>query len=96
MSDELIDYSQLPEHLRKGVEEYIERGHIPGDFLSAVISNDLMQAFGHGDDMSKSALEGIIQFMWMEAPSSCWGSKDFMKKWAASGGREGRKRDPPA
>ena len=62
-------------------------------FLSAVISNDLMQAFGHADERSKEALEEIIQFMWTEAPSACWGSKELMKKWSESGGLEGRRRD---
>ena len=90
---EVLDYTVLPAHLRRGLEEYIERGHIPGQFLSAVLSNDLMGAFAHGDETSKAALDTIIKFMWNEAPSACWGSKTFMTGWSASGGSEGRRRD---
>ena len=49
MSDEQLDYTELPEHLRGGLREYIERGRIPGGFLMAVIQNDLTNAFGFGD-----------------------------------------------
>ncbi len=96
MSDELIDYSVLPEHLQNGLREYIERGRIPGDFLSAVISNNLMGAFGVADDESKAALEDIIKFMWNAAPSACWGSKEFMKTWSRHQGRERQSRASPS
>ena len=89
MSDELIDYTVLPEHLRKGLEEHIERGHIPGDFLVAVISNNLMAALSLADETSKAALDDILQFMWNAAPSASWGSKEFMMRWSQKEGREG-------
>lgn len=89
MSDELIDYTVLPAHLHKGLEEYIERGRIPGDFLVAVISNNLMGAFSLADEISKEALNGIVQFMWNAAPSACWGSKELMTRWSQKGGRKG-------
>ncbi len=91
MSDELIDYSVLPKHLQNALREYIERGHIPGDFLTAVLSNNLMGAFSLADEISKPALGDILQFLWNAAPSACWGSKEFMTRWSSHRGREGQK-----
>lgn len=89
---EEIDYTLLPAHLRKGVREYIERGHLPGDFLCSVISNDLMKAYGHGDQISKDSLGDILSFFWNEAPGRSHGSPEIMKTWASNGGLEGRDR----
>ncbi len=89
---EEIDYTLLPEHLRGGVREYIERGHLPGDFLCAVISNDLMKAFGYGDQTSRDALGEIMSFFWNEAPGGSHGSLEIMKTWSDGGGLEGRDR----
>jgi hypothetical protein len=41
-----IDYSELPEHLRGGMERYLEQGLPPGAFLQHVIANDLREACG--------------------------------------------------
>lgn len=76
-----IDYNLLPRHLRGGVREYIEHGHPPGHFLTAVIKNDLGNACSHADETCRVALFGIVSFFYNEAPSQCWGSPDRMQAW---------------
>lgn len=39
-----IDYSILPEHMRDAMRRYIENGEPVGDFLNAILRNDLMDA----------------------------------------------------
>jgi hypothetical protein len=84
-----IDYERLPGHIRDGVRDYIERGHLPGDFLRAVISNHLSQSFGYADEINRERLYDIVGFFHNEAPGPCWGSVDKMHAWAAQGGLVG-------
>jgi len=77
----MLDYSKLPERLRTGTQLYIEKGVPPGDFLTAVIQNNLVETFVRADnDMAKKIYEIITWFYW-EVPSACWGSETKMNKW---------------
>ena len=75
------DYSKLPEHCRGGMKRYIEEGIPPGDFLEAVICNDLVQAFARADDTNITRLFDYANFLYNEVPSVCWGSKEKMLGW---------------
>ena len=80
------DYNKLPEHIRPGMERYIEEGIIPGRFLSLVIQNDLVGAFGYADDINSSRLKDICDFMYNDVPIPAWGSKKKMEAWSESKG----------
>ena len=82
---ERYDYGRLPPHLQGGVRRYIEKGIPPGDFLTAVITNDLFLAIGHADDTSLAALRDIVRFFYNEVPSKCWGTPEKMKTWIKAG-----------
>lgn len=84
-----IDYGRLPSHIRSGVQVYIETGRLPGDFLQAVICNDLSRAFGHADEINRDRLYDIVGFFHNEAPGPCWGSLEKMHAWAAQDGLAG-------
>ena len=76
-----MSYEMIPDRLMKGMKRYVE-GHIkPGDFLSAVIRNDLSDALARADPISRLLLHDIVKWFWNEAPSTCWGSSDKMHKW---------------
>jgi hypothetical protein len=77
-----IDYELLPEHIRYGMKEYIEKGHIPGNFLVQVICNRLVHAFGAADSINTERMKDIASFMYNEAPAPCWGSEERMLKWS--------------
>ena len=78
-----IDYSRLPEHMREGTRAYIEEGRLPGDFLQAVICNNLADAVGRADHINKHLLPEWVLFFYNEVPRGCWGSKDKMRQWIA-------------
>ena len=80
-----INYEQLPPHLQGGVQRYIEQGVPPGDFLTAVITNDLFLAISHADSTSLAALPDIVRFFYNESPSRCWGTPEKMKTWMETG-----------
>lgn len=81
-----IDYSQLPHHMQAGMRRYIERGIPPGDFLTAILCNDFMEACGHGDDINRNRMFDYAVFLYNEAPPSCYGSREAFKAWVGRGG----------
>ena len=79
---EPIKYELLPEHLRGGVERWIEHGVRPGGFLWAVIDNDLLAALGHADDdMTRADIRKISLWFHWEAPSGCHGAPEITARW---------------
>jgi hypothetical protein len=74
----------VPEHLRDAMVLYIEKGYQPGHFLTAVLENDLMEAMGRADNMSRDGLYGICQFLYNYAPAPCHGSPELVKRWMES------------
>jgi len=77
----MIDYTKLPQHIRGGMKRYVEEHVLPGNFLQAVICNDLTEAFIRADDINIEKMFEIVGFMYWEVPRMCWGSKEKMKKW---------------
>lgn len=71
----------VPEHLREGLERYIEQGVPPGHFLTAVIENNLVEAFGRGDEESLSRLRDLVIWFYNYSPSPCWGSPEKRLAW---------------
>ena len=76
-----INYSSLPEHMREGMKLYIEQGIEPGGFLTAVLENNLMEAFGQADSINRHRLFDICGFIYNEAPHNCHGSPEIVKAW---------------
>jgi hypothetical protein len=64
-------------------------GLVPGDFLSAVICNDLFGAVGHADSANIKHLPAYVRFFYNVAPAQCWGSADEMRYWKRVGGWNG-------
>jgi len=75
----------VPEHLVGGLTRYVIMGINPGDFLTAVLSNDLMEAFGRADRNSLAGLEGLMKFIYNYVPSACHGSKEKVSAWKGGG-----------
>ena len=76
-----VDYAKLPEHIQASVRRYIEEGSPVGSFLSAVISNNLTEAFDCADDINEAHMKEIVGFFYYEAPAHCWGSPGKMSQW---------------
>ena len=77
-----IDYVLLPAHLRGGMQRYLEEGMLPGQFLQAVLKNDLADAFARADVESMQAMVGIVAWLHMECPGTAWGSEEKIQAWA--------------
>lgn len=91
MTDELFDFLEsrldegahlIPDHMLGGVKRYVLRGIPPGSFLTAVICNDLKQAFACADDDNAAAMQNWVRFFYNYTPSGCWGSPEHYRDWA--------------
>ncbi len=76
----------LPGHMWDGVERYLTRGIIPGDFLVAVFESSLARAAGHADHYNQRLLYEWASFMFNAMPEPCWGNPDKVKAWKIRGG----------
>lgn len=71
----------IPSRMMGGIRRYVDEGVEPGDFLCAVIANDLKEAVGRADDENMANLPAFVDFFYNHAPSLCWGSSERMAKW---------------
>ena len=76
-----VDYSKLPEGLRESARRWIEDRIKPGQFLTAVITNNLLNAFQLADDENLKIIHEIVKWWYNEAPSQCWGSLERFNSW---------------
>ena len=72
-----------------GLAWYITAGDEPGGFLKAVLSNDLMNAFGRADTGNSFSMQNIVSFLYNVAPIGCHGSEEKMIRWIKKGGLNG-------
>ena len=77
-----IKYELLPEKLRGGTERWIEKGIRPGEFLSSVIEDDLLDALTCADDdMTRANIRAIASWFYWESPPACHGSLERARSW---------------
>lgn len=82
----MFDTSQyiLPAHLTQTLIDYAQQGIQTGDFLQAVLANDLFDAFGRADGENTYRMHEIVKFIYNEMPSGCHGSRERYKQWIES------------
>jgi hypothetical protein len=65
----------------EALQDYATMGTPVGDFLRAVLENDLMAAIGRADDNNFANLPAVAGFVFNELPRACWGSRDVVAEW---------------
>lgn len=76
-----MNYALLPEHIREGMQRYIEHGVEPGSFLRAALENDLVESFACADADNLARMFDIVKFLYNECPMVCRGSKKAVADW---------------
>ena len=72
---------KIPSHIKGDIERYVFYGLLPGSFLTAVLTNDLIEAVNRADEESLTHLGPIVKFVYNEIPSTCWGTKMKVAQW---------------
>lgn len=73
--------SPVPEHLRGGLLRWMVDGIRPGDFLCAILRNDLHDAERRADPTSRLAMTAIHDWLYNFAPCNCWRSVTNFARW---------------
>lgn len=84
--------AEVPEHCQQGVEDYLLEGHRQGDFLMAVMCNDLMEAAVRADMHNRHALHAYAIVLHNDFPSipmKAYGSDEIVEAWIKSRGLRG-------
>ena len=67
------------EHAKLAIDRYSENRIPPGDFLMAVLSNDLKGALQKADPESLENIKAIFGHIWNDLPQNIWGSHEAVK-----------------
>jgi hypothetical protein len=75
------EYSLIPEDTIESIDRWVQHGCPPGDFLLAVLTNDLRAACERADLRNRRVLFEIVSYLYNKCPSGCWGSSERVKHW---------------
>lgn len=76
----------IPTYMQHSLVAYITTGRPVGDFLTAVLTNDLYGAVNRADHVNVHLLPNYVAFLQSHAPSGCWGSAEDVSAWKARRG----------
>lgn len=66
---------------RAAIDKYINEGHPVGDFVRAVLENNLARALAHADDWNRRHLWEYHIYLHNYTPSQCHGSAKKVRDW---------------
>jgi hypothetical protein len=76
--------ANIPYRLWEGLVEYLVERRPMGHFLTAIVSNDLMEACTRADPVCRTHIPDVVMFLLTYAPANAWGSKEVVAAWLAS------------
>jgi hypothetical protein len=71
----------IESNMKEALDRYIEHGILPGDFLTAVLENNLSESFGRADEWNRQNLFQIVRYIYNEIPMDAWGSREKVRAW---------------
>lgn len=72
---------KIPEPTKSNIDNYVELGTFPGDFVASVLKNDLRQAEQRADKACKRALADIVEYVFANVPPEARGTDDAINAW---------------
>ena len=76
-----VDWDKCPISVRRSLQRYYEDHVSVGDFLTAVLSNDLMKALTRADHVNRHCLFEICRFIHNALPMGSYGTPEKVKAW---------------
>lgn len=84
MPDYTFQGQTVPSGMIAALQRHVASGEPTGDFLTAVLENDLAEAVGRSDWINVQRLTAYVVWLYNEAPAACWGSKEKVAAWRAT------------
>jgi len=79
----------VPPHDRESLIMYILIGQPTGDFLYAILTNDLQSAVGRADMLNTIHFATLVRWVFNYAPMNCKGTPAAYDAWRTRGGLKG-------
>lgn len=74
---------------KDSIDNYVQHGWHPGDFLAAVLCDKLTEAVLRADDDNRHDLVEIVGYLYNDTPRICHGDVDRVTNWLKKGGLKG-------
>jgi len=74
----------LPAHMQGAFARWLFFGEMGGDFMRAVLTNDLVGAYQRADSTNIFAMRDFVQWLY-DAPAACWREPNI-ETWKKAGG----------
>lgn len=87
---------EVPQHDHDGLVAWVRTARPMGDFLTAVVENDLRLAVFKADSTNRYKLHQICIWLYNFTPGACSGSPERVKKWSERQGLDGIERENAA
>lgn len=71
----------IPPHTKETIDNYVTKGWSPGGFVTAVLANNLRDAFARADIHNRTAMFEIVSYCYNKIPANCWGSYEAVENW---------------
>jgi len=66
---------------KDAIDAHVREGRPCGDFVTAVLMNDLKEAYIRADDDNRRDMQEIVGYCYNNIPHPCWGSPDKVYAW---------------
>lgn len=76
-----MNYANIKPETIETLRRYADHGIPTGDFLRAVLENNLFEAAGRADPENFAALGDICGYVYNEMPAGCWGNPQTVREW---------------
>lgn len=71
----------IPGHMHESIRLYVLDGLKSGDFLQALLSNDLILAATKADHMNFDSLGNWVRYLVNCCPAACFGGPEEYENW---------------
>lgn len=78
---EFYNERKIPALTMETINNYVENRWLPGSFVTAILENNLKQAYWNADDENLVAIPAIVYHMHNNVRSDCWGSPEAVRAW---------------
>ena len=78
----------IPKRMEPSILAYVNDGRLPGDFLTAVLCNDLEEACKRADGENLRNLPAFVAYFHNEIPGNIWGSREKVTRYVEAKHKE--------
>lgn len=73
----------IPHHTKEALINWAKIGnqYNHGSFLTALVSNKLMESFSHADQVNLYSMLEIVKWIYLNLPVCCYGSVEKAESW---------------